>query len=514
MSDTSNTTSPADPSDRLAPAPAASRVLACVLCQSADEPHRVGQAAAADPRGKRPIAIGRLGDSFFELRPGVRVDCGRLLGDGLSREQLQIEAEGDGARIHNVGSTTVLIDPSPWPDPSRCLPQHYSAFVRLPAVIEIVGHSVLLLTSRATQMPAPHPLLLPLHPYGEADAMRMVGEGERIWHLRAAIARAAERGLPVLITGETGAGKELIARGLHALSRYARGPFFAINCTELRGELAALRLFGGRKGWPNPRTPETIGFFEAAGNGALFLDELGEIDESLQALLLRAPEHGFTRVGETSPRPVRCLLLAATNRGEAGVKHDVNYRFPVVISAPSLAQRREDLARIAIHLLREQAPSLVKQHESGRFYVRMDTSLMAGLLRHPLDGNVRAMTRILESSLAQMGDDALLRWPSDLPVPAAEPLVLRKEERHHSIAEVVEGIGRKATEPPPPYVAPPPASDDPREGFGQRPDPGRELLLETLHRTSWNKTETARILGIRRQRVYDLMEKYGIERPR
>ncbi len=513
MSDPSNTTSPADPSDRLAPAPSASRNLACVICQSDAEPHRVGESALSDPRGKHPLCIGRAGAPFLLHRPGQRIDRGRLRVDKISREQLLIFPEDDGARIHNVGSVPVLIDPSPWADPSRQLPQHHSTLVQLPAVIEIVGHSVMLLAWRSPEMPAPHPLLLPLHPFGGPDSMGIVGESERIWLLRLAIARAAERGIPVLIVGETGTGKELVARGIHAKSRFAPGPFTAANCASLRGELAALELFGGPKGWPNPGTPETIGYFETAGIGVLFLDEIGEVDGSVQSLLLRAIEHGFSRKGDPKVRPVRCLVIVATNRGEAGMKHDVNFRFQSVIATPSLAQRREDIALIVPHLLREIAPGLLKSDDSGRAYAPVYSSLMAGLLRHELDGNVREMGRILEKAAEQIGEDGLLRWPLGLRVPDAAPLVLRKEERHRPVADLLDGLGRKPTVPPPPDPSPEPASDDPREGFGQRPDPSRELLLETLQRTHWNKTETARIHGIRRERVYFLMQKYGIERP-
>ncbi len=514
MSDPSNTTSPADPSDRLAPAPAASRLLASAICQSVDEPQRIGQCARSDPRGKHALRIGRYGDPFLQWRAGQSIDCGRLGGDKVSREQLEITPEGDGARIHNVGSVPVLIDPSPWADPSRRLPQHHSTFVQLPAVIEIVGHSVMLLTWRSPEMPAPHPLLLPLHAFGQPDAMGIVGESERVWLLRLAIARAAERGIPVLVVGETGTGKELVARGIHAKSRFARGPFIAANCATLRGELAALELFGGPKGWPNPGTPETIGYFETAGIGVLFLDEIGEVDGNVQSLLLRAIEHGFSRKGDPKVRPVRCLVIVATNRGEAGLKHDVNYRFQTVIATPSLAQRREDIALLVPHLLREIAPALLKSDANGRPYAPVYSSLMVGLLRHELDGNVRGMGRILEKSVEQIGADGLLRWPMGVPVPDAAPLVLRKEERHPAVADLIDGLGRKPTQPPPPDPSPAPASDDPRETFGQRPDPSRELLLETLQRTNWNKTETARIHGIRRERVYFLMQKFGIERPR
>jgi DNA-binding NtrC family response regulator len=343
--------------------------------------------------------------------------------------------------------------------------------------------------------------------------MGIVGESERVWLLRLAIARAAERGIPVLVVGETGTGKELVARGIHAKSGFARGPFIAANCASLRGELAALELFGGPKGWPNPGTPETIGYFETAGIGVLFLDEIGEVDGNVQSLLLRAIEHGFSRKGDPRVRPVRCLVIVATNRGEAGLKHDVNYRFQSVIATPSLAQRREDIALIVPHLLREIAPALLKSDANGRPYAPVHASLMAGLLRHELDGNVRGMGRILEKAVDHIAGDGLLRWPLGVPVPDVAPLVLRKEPRHYTADELLEGIGAKPTQRPPPDLSTDRVSADPRETFGQRPDPSRELLLETLQRTGWNKTKTAQILGIRRERVYLLTQKYGIERP-
>ena len=166
---------------------------------------------------------------------------------------------------------------------------------------------------------------------------------------------------------------------------------------------------------------------------------------------------------------MRCLVIVATNRGEAGLKHDVNYRFQTVIATPSLAERREDIALLVPHLLREIAPALLKSDANGRPYAPVYSSLMVGLLRHELDGNVRGMWRILEKSVEQIGADGLLRWPMGVPVPDAAPLVLRKEERHHAVADLIMGSsGRKPTQPPPPDPSPAPASD-PRETFGQSP---------------------------------------------
>ena len=295
-STTGNTTVPGRGPRRPHRDPGPTHTVAVVLCWYPLQPSRVGQVAFCDPQGNSDLVVGRAGNRFFIQRPGVVLDCGKLRGDKVSREQLAIRPEGDGARIHNVGNAVLKVNGR---QRSRSTT---SAFVQLPAVIEIVGHSVMLLTAPPVRCRRRTRDLLPLHAFGSPTP------GDRRRVRRRPLARghrpAAERGDPVLIIGETGTGKELVARGIHAKSRFARGrPSSRPTARTLRGKLAALQLFGGPKGWPNPGTPETIGYFETAGIGVLFLDEIGEVDGNVQSILLRAIEHGFSRKGDPKVRP-------------------------------------------------------------------------------------------------------------------------------------------------------------------------------------------------------------------
>jgi DNA-binding NtrC family response regulator len=503
MPDTGNTTSPADPADRLPPTPSATHAVALVLCQCLPEPHREGEVALVDPRGRRPLVVGRQGDPFFQQRPGEMIDRGRLRGDKISGEQLIVTAEGDGARVHNVGRAPIFVD-------GTRLPKNTSVLVMPGAVIEVFGHSVLLVTRRPLAIPAPHRLLLPLQPFGELDSMGFGGESPQAWEQREAVVVAANAGRNVLVFGETGTGKELVARAIHARSARARAPYLAVNSPNLTSEIAALSLFGGRANWPNPGTPETIGYFAAAEGGTLLLDELGEISAAVQANLLRALESGYCRMGETVTRPTRCIVVIATNRGEAGVKEDVRMRCGVTIVSPSLSERREDIAQIARHLLLARAKkdpdfarSFVKADTGGRPYVEMDASLMNGLLRGPIRGNVRELDIILGMSIDAARGEPPLRWPARLSPPQPAHLEIRKEPEYASIKALLEGLSRRNED-----VEREPCDD------GAAPDPSPELVLETLRATHWNYTEAAAMLGITRDKLYRLRTKYGIVRPR
>ncbi|HEX8790812.1 MAG TPA: sigma 54-interacting transcriptional regulator, partial [Polyangiaceae bacterium] len=271
MSDTGNTTSPADPSERASSSnPADAWALGFVICHCTPEPRRAGEVTLFDPRARRLFVIGRAGVHFFRQRPGEMVDCGRLKGDTISGEQLLVSCEGDGLRVHNVGRAPVFVD-------GTRVPQHASAHVLPSAVVEVYGHSVLMVVRRPLSLPEPHRLLIPLQPFGEVDPMGFAGESPLAWQLRNDTAAAAQAGRNVLVYGESGTGKDLVAHAVHAKSFRARGPFKIANCPDFTDELASVQLFGGRKNWPNPGTAETIGYFQAAEGGTLFLDEIGEM---------------------------------------------------------------------------------------------------------------------------------------------------------------------------------------------------------------------------------------------
>jgi DNA-binding NtrC family response regulator len=511
MSDTTgNTTSPPDPAVRRPASAPPTSTLAVAIAQSKTQPWRIGEIARPGPRSGQTLCIGREGAPFGRERIDGRVDTGRLRGDKLSREQLEARPEGDGARIHNVGNALVRVKGAE-------LPRDCSAYVDLPAVIEIVDHYVLILMRRPLALPESHRLLEPLHPYGLVDRLGICGESPQAWQLRLDIARAAVANRNVIAFGESGTGKALVAHGVHKLSHRANLPFAMLSFTDLEHGTAALRLNGGPANWPNPGTPRTIGPFEAAKGGLAFLDELGEAPPEVQAILLTAFAGFYFWGTETTPRKVDCLIVAATNRPRSRIKHDLLHRIPTEIDVPSLAGRPEDLALIANHLLVQMVRGnteyggLLKTDETGREHVEVEPDLIVQLLRTRLPGNVRELEKLLGKIVAMSGDRGKLSWPAGWTEADVAPLDMREEPPHVSTAKLLQGFDRPASKEasaPRPTSVPPPMVDT-----DQRPDPGPELLLQTLRAKGWNKTATAAELGISREKVYRLMEKYGIKRP-
>jgi DNA-binding NtrC family response regulator len=511
MSDTTgNTTSPPDPTARRAVSTAPTSTLAVVVAHSALQPWRIGELARHDPRSGRPLFIGREGASFGRERAGELVDTGRLRGDKLSREQLELLPEGEGARIHNVGKSPVFVNGTE-------VPRDWSARVSLPAVIEILDHTVLIVMRRPLAFPESHRLLEPRHPFGLVDRLGICGESPQAWQLRLDIACAAVANRNVIAFGESGAGKLLVAHGIHALSHRANLPFAMLSITDLEHGTAALRLNGGPANWPNPGTPRTIGPFEAAKGGMAFLEEVGEAPAEVQAILLTAFA-GFHFWGtETTPRKVECLIVTATNRTRDGIKHDLLPRIGTEIDVPSLAERIEDVALLVNHLLVQQVRAnteyggLLLTDPTGRAYVDVEPDLIIQLLRTRLSGNVRGLEKLLGKmvAVAVSRGRVTLSWPPGWSKADPAPLDMREESPHVTVAALLEGIPvgeeRPAARPTPP---PPPVGDP-----DQRPDPGPELLLQTLRENGWNKTATAAALGMAREKVYRLMEKYGIKRP-
>jgi DNA-binding NtrC family response regulator len=446
--------------------------------------------------------MGRDTTRFGRQRPGEMIDRGPLTGLTISAEQFRFILEGDGVRVHNVGRAPVRID-------GALLPQHHSVHALVGAVIEIVGHAVLIVIRRPRSLPPPSPGLSPLKPFGEPCRMGFTGESPQAHEQREDTLHAAKSGLNTLVVGATGTGKGVVAQAIHDRSSRAAGPFIAANCAQLNHGVTAYELFGGPKNWPNPGTPESAGYFGDARGGTLFLDEIGELPDELQTPLHHALEGSYKRVGESKKRATDCGIVAATNRGEDGLKEDVRMRFKVTIACPSLAERREDIALVLRRLVQlrvrgdsDLAARLLKVDDNGRSYAFVDPSFIVNLLRSPLTGNVRELDRILEMAIPAARDGLPLMWPRRLTGPAPAKLVLRKEPREQTVQELLEGYDRRPVTP----TMPPP-------DFAERPDPSLELVLETLREHDWDFTRTAAALGISVDKLYRLRMKYGIVRP-
>jgi DNA-binding NtrC family response regulator len=233
-----------------------------------------------------------------------------------------------------------------------------------------------------------------------SERWELVGASEPMRRLKAELARAALADAAVLITGENGTGKEVVARNLHLASRVAAGPFVAVNCAAIPSELIESELFGHEKGSFTGATERRIGHFEAAHGGTLFLDEIGDMPLAAQAKVLRALEtREVTRVGGTRAQPVTIRVVAATNADlaravdEKTFRMDLFYRLNVVpLRVPPLRERAGDVPELAAHFLAEIAA------RSGRRPGELEPEALAYLKLLPYPGNVRQLKNLLEAA--------------------------------------------------------------------------------------------------------------------
>jgi len=285
----------------------------------------------------------------------------------------------------------------------------------------------------------------------------------------------------VLITGENGTGKELIARTIHAKSALATHPFVAINCGALSETLLESQLFGHRKGAFTGAIEDHEGVFQAAAGGTLLLDEIAEIPLALQVKFLRAiQEKEVTPLGSTRPVRVDVRLIASTNRdldalvSEARFRSDLFYRLNVVpIHLPALRERREDIPSLVSHFV----------EDFSRIYgvepKRVTTPAMERIAAYHWPGNIRELQNAIERAFALSSSPQI--DAADLP-----PALLR--ESSQSVPDA-EGLA-----PPIPFE-----------------DLERRNIVAALRTAGGNKNEAARLLGIDRQRLYRKIEKYGLD---
>ncbi|MDP7033785.1 MAG: sigma 54-interacting transcriptional regulator [Planctomycetota bacterium] len=235
---------------------------------------------------------------------------------------------------------------------------------------------------------------------------RIIGESEGIHQVLNLMEVASGSPLSVLIHGETGTGKELVARGIHLGSARSKSPFLAVNCAAFPENLLESELFGHSQGAFTGADQDRQGIFEAASGGTVFLDEAGEMSPTMQAKLLRVlQENEVTRLGETQPRKLDIRLLCASNRDleseiiEGSFREDLYYRiagFP--ISIPPLRDRLEDIPEIAAHIVSLSA----KQHHKK--IVGFHPEVLRLLQNHDWPGNVRELQNELERAVAFCSD--------------------------------------------------------------------------------------------------------------
>ena len=309
----------------------------------------------------------------------------------------------------------------------------------------------------------------------------LVGRDPRMIEIYKLIGKLADNPTPVLIQGETGTGKELIARAIHNGSRSAVEPFVAVNCTALTETLLESELFGHVRGAFTGAVTDHKGKFDLAGAGTIFLDEMGDTSLTFQAKLLRVlEERAYYPVGGERLRRTDARVIAATNKslerlvGEGSFRDDLYFRLRVVaITVPPLRERPGDVPLLADHLLRRIARNL---HKDVRV---ISDDAMEALKAYPWPGNVRE----LENTLTRAA------------VLAPGPVLTRELI---SLGPTVEPAGAAG-------------SPGPESGDGTLDEVERAHVASVLRRVGGHKRRAVEILGISRPRLDRIIAKYGLE---
>ncbi len=331
----------------------------------------------------------------------------------------------------------------------------------------------------------------------ELNLSGMVGESPCLGEVLHVLAKVAPTDSTVLVTGESGTGKELLVRALHANSRRVGKPFVPVNCGAIPRELLESELFGHEKGAFTSAARTRQGRFELADGGTIFLDEIGEMDLSLQVKILRAlQEKEFERVGGDKTLKADVRIVAATNRDlelevrDGRFREDLYYRLNVIpLHLPPLRERGEDILLLADHFLCRFC------RQKNRETLALDAEARDLILRYPWPGNVRELENFMERLSILCEGDAIT--VSDLP------------------RKILDNAG---VAPPPTVAAPvgfrwPRLSDLTDKGMGLKEflDALEEkLLLEALERASGVKNQAAELLGIKRTTLIEKLKKRNL----
>lgn len=276
---------------------------------------------------------------------------------------------------------------------------------------------------------------------GTQNFKELIGQSVALEKTKRRIEQVAETDATVLILGETGVGKELIARAVHQLSKRSERPLVKVNCASLPSTLIESELFGHEKGAFTSAAARRIGRFELAHRGTIFLDEVGELPLELQAKLLRVIQEGeLERLGGSQTIKVDVRIVAATNRDLAkavwagGFRDDLYYRLNVFpIEVPPLRDRREDISQLLAHFVQKFSAKL------GREIERVPEEVLAALRRYDWPGNVRELENVVERAMI-LSTDATLRVDEALetraptPPTSSDQRTLDEVERDHILS--------------------------------------------------------------------------------
>jgi two-component system nitrogen regulation response regulator GlnG len=330
----------------------------------------------------------------------------------------------------------------------------------------------------------------------EEDADVLIGQSAVMQNVYKAIGRVASKNVTVLIRGETGTGKELVARAIYQHSQRASSPFMAINCAAIPEALLESELFGHEKGAFSGADRLRVGKFEQCSGGTLFLDEIGEMPPALQSKILRVlQEQQLQRVGGNETLPIDVRIIAATNRdlekavAQGQFRPDLYYRLNVFsIELPPLRERPEDLPPLIQHLVRRVARELLQPVN------QIAPEVMTALTRHRWQGNVRELQSVLKQAILLTSGPVLM--PEHLPAYVRDGTPVSWTCERAQWEAFVEG--RLTARPPDLYARALELME-------------RTLLPLVLRHTLGNQTAAAAVLGITRASLRFKIRALGID---
>ena len=313
-------------------------------------------------------------------------------------------------------------------------------------------------------------------------AHALIGRSEAVAEIREKVAKLARSQAPVYISGESGVGKELVARMIHDQGPREAQPFVPVNCGAIPHELMESELFGHKKGSFTGASSDKLGLFHAAEGGTLFLDEVAELPPNMQVKLLRAiQEKKIRQVGEPHEVPVNVRILSATHKNlsrlvqAGGFREDLFYRINVIeLHVPPLRERRIDVPLLVEHILRRIG------QQAGREPMGIADDAVELLQAYDFPGNIRELENILERA-STLCDGTVIR-PGDLQLPDLVP-----------------------------------AGDEPEDEEGEGSldsvlgDMEKKMILDALEKVRWNRTAAAKLLGVSFRTLRYRIKKLGLD---
>jgi DNA-binding NtrC family response regulator len=323
---------------------------------------------------------------------------------------------------------------------------------------------------------------------------RLVGNSDKMKKVVDMIAKVAPTDATVFIYGESGTGKELVARAVHANSKRSNKVFFAVDCATLKGSLLESELFGHARGAFTGADHEKKGIFRRADGGTVFLDEIGNIDATVQGKLLRFIEsREFLPVGHNEPQKVDLRLVFATNQNleemvsQGQFRHDFYYRIYVYpIYLPPLRERTEDILPIAYHFINGLSGQM------GKTPKKLTAEAGQRLINYEWPGNARQLRNVIERAVIQSESDRISL--QDLHLGNTDEDLAQLMENIPATNEDLKQVKKEIRQKAVGHIE-------------------RKFVLQALMASDWNVTQAARQTGLKRSNFQTMMRKYNIKRP-